>query len=220
MRYAECKLVRQIVVTTIALVAVVSALDAMTQPYPDTERASLAADAAATDAARMVVTSLHHALIVSAARDADKNVRYLEILPVVAATHDLAYIAELTIRRQWRTLDDASKQEFVAAFERLSVMTYVTRFGSVGPDTFRIDSSEFVDNGRVEVKAAIVRQSDPDVSLDYVLQAKDGEWRIVNILAGGVSDLALKRAQYQRVFRDGGSMDALIDEIELETRAL
>ena len=44
-------------------------------------------------------------------------------------------------------------------------------------------------------------------------------WRIINIVADGVSDLALKRAEYQRVFASGG-IDGLVAELEQQTRAL
>ncbi len=66
---------------------------------------------------------------------------------------------------------------------------------------------------------AIARQAQPDVSLDYMLEQKDGAWRIINIIADGVSDLALKRAEYQRIL-GAGSLDDLIKELEAQTARL
>lgn len=169
-----------------------------------------------------VVRELHRTLV-EAARDAaslTREERYVRIAPVVSATHDLPYIAELTIRRQWRSVDDADRQAFVAAFERLSIMTYATRFAAVGPGTFEIYGSEEAGGGRMRVRAAIVRSDDEDIPLDYLLQQDDGRWRIVNILADGVSDLALKRAQYRKIFTDGGTIADVIAEIEEETARL
>ena len=59
----------------------------------------------------------------------------------------------------------------------------------------------------------------PDVPLEYLLQEGPDGWRIINIVADGVSDLALKRAEYQRVFSSGG-IEALIAELEEQTRRL
>lgn len=174
------------------------------------------------EAAVAVVRSLHAALV-SAAGDAaavTPEQRYRLLEPTILATHDLPYIAELTIRRQWRNLDAADRHRFVAAFTRLSVMTYATRFAEVRPDAFEIRGTEPAGDGRLEVRAAIVRPGEEDISLDYVLHERDGEWRIVNILADGVSDLALKRAQYQRIFSDGGTIDDVIALIEAETNRL
>jgi len=182
-----------------------------------TEADSLRADGAAAAA---VVARLHGAFVAMAAGGGQRDARYEALLPVVRVTHDLRFIAELTIRRRWRGLDDATRDRFHAAFERLSVTTYATRFAGVGADTFRFVGSEVLDDGRIEVTAEIVRQDDGNVSLEYVLQAFDEGWRIVNIFADGVSDLALKRAQYQRVLRAGGTIDDVIAEIDDETTAL
>ena len=57
--------------------------------------------------------------------------RYRALEPLIVATHDLPYIAEFALRRQWGSLAEDDRQRFVAAFQRLSVMTYAARFGNV-----------------------------------------------------------------------------------------
>jgi phospholipid transport system substrate-binding protein len=52
-----------------------------------------------------------------------------------------------------------------------------------------------------------------------MLEQKDGAWRIINIIADGVSDLALKRAEYQRILASG-SIEDLIKELEAQTARL
>jgi len=177
---------------------------------------------AAAEAATAVVRALHAALVAVAADAAhtSRDERYRLLEPTILATHDLPYIAELTIRRQWRDLDAEERHRFVAAFTRLSVMTYASRFAGVGPDAFTLRGTEPAGDGRLEVHAAIVRPGEDDISLDYLLHVRDGEWRIVNILADGVSDLALKRAQYQRVLGDGGTIADLIALLGAEADAL
>ena len=176
---------------------------------------------AATDSPAATITSLQQGLI-AAARKADTPIqeRYRALEPLIVATHNLPYIAEFALRRQWSTLAEADRQRFIAAFQRLSVMTYAARFKAVGGDTFRAVTPSAADaSGRVQVTTAVARASQPDVSLEYLLE-KDGEsWRIINIVADGVSDLALKRAEYQRVFA-GGGIEGLIAELEQQTERL
>ena len=167
-----------------------------------------------------VVAALHEGVVAAASGGARSvEERYAELAPVVANTHDLPYIAELAIRRHWQNLTQSEKERFLAAFERLSVMTYVTRFAAAGPDTFAIHGSEEAARGRVLVRAAIARADAADVSLDYLLHENGGRWRIVNILADGVSDLALKRAEYDRAL-SAGTIEDLIAELEVETLRL
>lgn len=146
--------------------------------------------------------------------------RYRELEPLIVATHDLPYIAEFALRRQWTALTDDERQRFVAAFQRLSVMTYAARFGNVGADAFRpIEAGTPDANGRVQVTTAIERDGQSDVSLEYLVQPDGENWKIINIVADGVSDLALKRAEYQRVFTSGG-IEGLLAELEQQTERL
>lgn len=170
-------------------------------------------------AAEDTITTLHAALVEVASSESTQSERYERLRPVIQMTHDLSYIAELTIRRQWRALDGNERDAFAAAFEHLSVMTYVTRFGAIGADSFKIHAAEASTGGRIEVHAAIVPADGDEIPLDYLLHDDDGEWRIVNILANRVSDLALKRSQYQRVLSDG-TIDDLIDYLESEAERL
>lgn len=176
----------------------------------------------ATDSPAATIATLQRGLIEVAERPAATiEARYRALEPLIGATHDLQYIAEFALRRQWGDLAEADRERFVAAFRRLSVMTYAARFKAVGPGTFRPITAEAAagSSGRAEVATAVARADQPDVPLEYLLQEGPEGWRIVNVVADGVSDLALKRAEYQRVFSSGG-IEGLIDELEQQTERL
>ena len=181
-----------------------------------------AAAEVATDSPAATIASLQQALV-AATRErprATVEERYRTLEPAIVATHDLPYIAEFALRRQWSTLAEGDRQRFVAAFERLSVMTYAARFGDVAADAFRpIEAGSADANGRVQVKTAIKREGQADVSFEYLLQKNGESWKIVNIVADGVSDLALKRAEYQRLFASGG-IEGLIAELDQQADRL
>jgi phospholipid transport system substrate-binding protein len=178
--------------------------------------------AVATDTPAATIASLQQALVAASGRASSSTVdeRYRALEPVIVATHDLPYIAEFALRRQWPSLTEDDRERFIAAFQRLSVMTYAARFGNVASDAFRpLEIGEPDGNARVQVATGIKREGQADVSLEYLLQQDAQRWRIINIIADGVSDLALKRAEYQRVFADGG-IEGLIAELEQQTERL
>lgn len=184
--------------------------------------ASAAAQEVSTESPSATIASLQRGLV-SLARDKPKatlDERYAALEPLIVATHDLPYIAEFALRRQWPTLSEADRARFVAAFEKLSVMTYAARFVGVGPDTFRpiVEGGE-QQGSRANVATAVARADGPDVPLEYLLQQTPQGWKIVNVVADGVSDLALKRAEYQRIL-SGGSIDTLVAELEAQTERL
>ena len=182
-----------------------------------------AADTAiATDTPEATIATLQRGLTELSQRSPKATVdeRYKALEPIIVATHDLPYIAEFALRRQWPQMSAADRARFIAAFQRLSVMTYAARFVNVGPGTFRpIASAPASEAGRAQVTTGVVRAGQPDVSFEYLLRQGDKGWRIINIVADGVSDLALKRAEYQRVLASG-TLDGLIKELETQTERL
>ncbi len=205
----------------------------MTKLLPTSRRASFAAvllgatlvvHAAdvATDTPEATIATLQHGLIALSQQSPRATVdeRYKALESLIVATHDLPYIAEFALRRQWPQLAETDRARFIAAFQRLSVMTYAARFVNVGSNTFRpITSGAATEAGRAQVMTGVARAGQPDVSFEYLLQKGGGGWRIANIVADGVSDLALKRAEYQRILATG-TLDTLIKDLEAQTERL
>jgi phospholipid transport system substrate-binding protein len=174
-----------------------------------------------TDTPEATIAALHDGLVdlALAEPNTDLQQRYRALEPLIKATHDLPYIAEFALRRQWAELSEPDRARYIAAFERSSIMTYASRFKKVTADTFKDTSAPEVTADRARIMAAIARPNDADVTLDYQLQRRGDEWKIINIIADGVSDLALKRAEYQRVL-GSGSIEDLIRHIDAQASKL
>lgn len=159
------------------------------------------------------VERLLDGLVEVAAAHGDAQARYDALLPIVSATHDLPYIAELTLRREWAGLTDQQRQRFVDAFVRLSVMTYATRFAGLEEGMFVLVDGAPSEEARAVVEATLTTGAGEQIPFEYVLHEVDGGWKIINILADRVSDLALKRAEYRRLLA-GGTIEDVIAALE------
>ena len=170
---------------------------------------------------RACVETLHRGLLELSREEAetDLDYRYTRIEPLIDATHDLDYIAQVAVRRHWAEFSAEEREAFVRAFSRMSVMTYASRFVKLSEDTFRI--LEVNDSGanRAHVLASISRDEQPDIPIEYLLQEGAEGWQIVNVIADGVSDLALRRAEYQRILADD-SVEELIAHLERQIEGL
>ena len=145
--------------------------------------------------------------------------RYAQLQPVIERTHDLPFVARLTLGFQWNDLDDSQRDRFVARFSELSVASYASRFGTLGGSAFRIVDDQAQPRGRHLVRAELSRREAQPVSFDYLLHETEAGWRIVNILVDGVSDLALKRAEYSKILREQ-NFDALLATLSAQTGQL
>jgi len=121
----------------------------------------------------------------------------------VRATHDLPYMAKLALgRSKWQSLSDAEQSEFLALFTELSVTTYVTRFQGNHGVGFTKSEQRALSRGRYEVRSQLIRPNGETVAMSYILHQSNDRPMIINIVAEGVSELALKRSEYQRILQD------------------
>lgn len=170
--------------------------------------------AIATDAVG-VVDELHATLIevMKGATNLGYPGRYQALEPLVRQSFDFSKIAQVVLgRRYWTGLSEEQQLRFIDTFSRLSTATYAARFDEFNNEKFRRVSEETLKKDLILIKTEIVKESGETVRLDYVVQAKDDQWLIVNVIADGVSDLALKQADYTSVLRDQG-FDALIGKL-------
>ena len=155
--------------------------------------------------------------------------RYERLSPVIQETHDLAYIVKFAVgRKNWEQLDDAQKNQLLEVFTEYSIGTYAKRFDGYGGESFRIESEKPSRRNRIQVLsfltipgngAAGIKDAPAaaeEIDFNYVLRDHDGRWEIVNIIVQGVSDLALKRAQYHTILSQEG-FEALVNHIAEKT---
>ena len=155
---------------------------------------------------RQVVSKLQEALI-KAMREGAKlgyQGRYELLAPVVDQTHDLDFIARTTLGANWAQLSPEQQRTFTDVFRKLSIATYAGWFKEHDGERFEFLEQQPMPRDQVMVRSKLIQSGGDPVRFDYILrQGKDG-WRIVNILADGVSDLALKRVEYRAILqRDG-----------------
>jgi len=142
--------------------------------------------------------------------------RRKRLRPVVEETHDLAGIAQLAAGRHWNDFTADQRKRYVAAFSELSVATYADRFDGYAGETFKLQGERKLESGDVLVQSVLAERGGGATRFDYVLRQSEGRWAIVNIIADGVSDLAIKRSEYSGIVRTHGA-DELIARIRSKT---
>ncbi len=138
--------------------------------------------------------------------------RYDKLYGPVSNSHDLSKIARIVVGKEWEKLSEEQQKKLVDVFSKLSVASYAHNFKDYSGESFTIDSEEETARGGVVVYAHLSIPNDKDVKFEYHLKDKDKSWRIINIVANGVSDLALKRSEYTSILQREG-FDSLIAKI-------
>ncbi|MCZ6644148.1 MAG: ABC transporter substrate-binding protein [Gammaproteobacteria bacterium] len=127
------------------------------------------------------------------------DVRLAAFSPTIHELFDVATISRISLGRTWKSLDESARQTFIELLERLIVATYVARFDDYNGQTFQTINTEQTRRGWV-VKTELALTTGDKVRLDYYLR----EGFIYNVVADGVSDLSLRRADYNSIIKSEG----------------
>ncbi len=169
--------------------------------------------AAAT--ARQTVEALHAGLL-DVMRNAETlgyEGRRARLAPLLEQSYDFPFITTALLGANWKGLDEQARRRAIDTVTRHTIATYASRFDGYSGERFETVAEESLARGRTHVRTRLVKRDGDSVQLDYVLHERDGSARIINVVADGVSDLSLKRAEYAAVIKNDG-FDALMKRLE------
>ncbi len=130
--------------------------------------------------------------------------RYKRLEKAINDSHDLTKITRVVIGREWGDLSKEQQQNLITVFTKLSIAAYAYNFKEFSGEAFHFDSEEKTTRGGMIIHTHLSIPNVKDVTFDYMLKEKNGRWRIINIIANGVSDLALKRSEYTKILKEEG----------------
>lgn len=164
------------------------------------------------------VTNFHAVLLDNMKHPGSCKERMQRLTPAIDNTFDMPFLAQHVLRRQWATLSDAQKTEFIATLKDMVITTYASQFTKFNGEKFVTQDTQ--ESGRMRsVRAQLQPANGDPVQFEYVLRETPAGWRTINVIAEGVSDLALRSAQYDKIFKDQG-FDGLITQIKEQTAKL
>ena len=175
--------------------------------------------AESTNPASQVIESLNDTLL-----DVMKNAEALgypgrvkKLAGVIESTHNLEYIARFAIgKKNWENLSPDQRKAFIDRFTDYSVATYAARFNGYSGEIFRVTGEQPAKRGQTQVTSLLEIPGDETIDFIYLLAPDNGKLKIVNIIVQGVSDLALKRAEFMTLINEKG-FNALLAHLQEKT---
>ena len=166
-----------------------------------------AAGAATRPGAAEVVERFHGALLEAAriGREDGFSARYRLMREHVDRAFDMRAIARITLARHWRELEDEQRRRFVDLLGGYTAATYADRFDRFKGQRFVTEGVRTQRSDIRVVRAVLVPGGDGKKrTFHYQLRRSDDTWAVVNVAVEGVSDLAMKRAQFDDVMERSG----------------
>ena len=120
---------------------------------------------------------------------------------------DFSGIARLSLGPEWRRLSPEKRQEFTQEFSRLLFGTYIGDIERYAYQNVRYHQRP-IDQDHVVVGGALRDQNGQVISIDYYLHRVNGEWRVYDVAAEGVSLVRNYRNQFDSILANS-SFDRL-----------
>ena len=134
----------------------------------------------------------------------------------------VAGIGRWILGRYWRKATARQRDEYLALFEDLMVVSYVDRFTEYAGERLAITKTLPVGDGAIIVFSEIARPAGgPPVRVDWRVGVKDEAYKIVDVIVEGTSMSTTLRSDFGSIIRrSGGKVAGLIDELRKKTKSL
>lgn len=167
---------------------------------------TLTAEAAASPTE--VIDGLHQQLLVTM-KDAQRlgiDGRYKQLAPVLEQSFDFERMIAAAAGSYWANADESQRRKLLNSFIDLSITTYAARFNGFSGESFEVIGERQGPRDTMLVDTRINRTDGPPVAITYVLAEREGTWKIVDVLLDkSISELAVRRSEYNQVLRNGGT---------------
>jgi len=176
--------------------------------------ASFPAYADPVDDAKKPVDKLNDTLIeaMKGAKQLGYEGRYKLIEPVVKDAFEFEAVSQIALGTHWKKLEKPQKTAFIGKLIDLSIATYAAQFNGYAGESFKFDTSQDLKNGKLLLRYNFVAPKEKPIKFEYIVGELSGQWQIINIIVDGISDLALKKAQYTSVI-DREGFDSLLNKL-------
>lgn len=140
-----------------------------------------------------------------------------EIMPLV----DFDGMSRLILARHWRDASPEQRERFTKAFRNTLLQTYGVRLGDYLDHSVVMIPRRSRQDERMAVVATEIEigRGQPNVVVNYRLRPVDGEWRVFDVEAEGLSFVGNFRTQFNTEITRNG-LDALIGRLEAGDRSL
>lgn len=127
---------------------------------------------------------------------------------------DFDKIAPLVLGKHWKAATTDEQDRFKHEFQTLIVRTYSRAFVEYNDWTMRFMPLEMSNEAaKIVVKTQVLQPGLQPIDVNYRMILSNGEWKVYDILIGGVSLVTNYRSTFNEEIQSKGSLSAVIDSL-------
>ena len=145
-----------------------------------------------------------HQTIREAAQIDSTEARYRELIRPVKSSFDWEIISQAVLGKYWESMNVTLRIEFMDVFARHTAATYADRFDSSRFQFRTVETQRLSAENRWLVTTELIPSDQAATEIKYVVEKSAATSSIINVVARGVSDLAIKRAEFSSIIEKEG----------------
>ena len=132
---------------------------------------------------------------------------------------NLSVMAQVAVGAPWATMSEKEHAAIVEAMARYTEARYAREFRDFNTQTIVIDPVVQSRGPDRLVRAEIREKGEAPLKLGYRLRDYNGQWRIIDVIYNGISQLATQRSDFAETIRTGGAA-GLVKSLDQATAKL
>ncbi|MBT5049693.1 MAG: hypothetical protein HOM58_14430 [Rhodospirillaceae bacterium] len=168
----------------------------------------LVSPAHADDSGPTAIVKNFQASLLATIKNAEKigvQGRYDIIAPAIESTFHLPLMAATATAPYWRAGKPEQRKNLIEAFSKMSATIVATLFDSYDGESFKVLRERRTRGPTVLVDTQIEIRDDNPVNITYVAARIRGRWWLIDIIvAGGISEVKVRRNEYMSLLKQGG----------------
>jgi phospholipid transport system substrate-binding protein len=130
------------------------------------------------------------------------------------------YVSRFVLGRNWNTASAQQRDDFRRLFKEFLLANLTERLsGEYNNQSFEVKNAVPAGSKDVLVRSEIQRTSGPALKVEWRVRQFDGQWRIIDIAAEGLSLAITQREEYGSVVQRKG-MDGLLAALDEQVRQI
>ena len=172
-----------------------------------------------TSAMEMTQQFVNQALQIMANKQLPVANRTSQLRAVLEPHFDFREMARQSLGPHWRELTEAQRQEFSNVFKNFIESAYLSKINDYSGQQVQFLRQTSLGAGFVQVHSTIVQAGKAPIPINYLLDQKDGSWKIYDVTVDNISIIQNYRNQFNRVINDSG-FDKLLADLKAKQQQL
>lgn len=145
--------------------------------------------------------------------------RQRQLRQMIEPHFDFTQMARQALGRHWRSLTPVQREDFTQVFKSFMESAYLSKIGDYSGQRVEFVKQSSLGVGYAQVASSIVQTGKAPIPVNYLLEQKDGGWKVYDVTVDNISIIQNYQNQFNRVINENG-FEKLLADLKAKQRQL